>query len=1047
MAVLIETCFRHSRAVLAVLTLLLIAGFVTWQTIPKESTPDIKIPLIYISLTLEGIAPEDAERLLLRPTENKVRSIEGIKELKATAYQGGANLILKFTAGFNSDKALRDVREKVDEAKSDLPMETREPVVKEINLSLFPVLAIHLSGNVPQRKLFELARDLRDQIESRVHSVLEVLVVGDRLDVVEVIADPQRLEAYNLSPVETVNLIKRNNTLVTVGAIDTGKGNFSLKVPGVVENVENLMALPLLATPQSVVTIGDVAQVRRTYKDATGYSRHFGKPAITLEVSKRTGENILDTIAKVHAVVEDVAKDWPSTVHIDYSQDESKKIRNMIADLQNNLIAAVLLVFMVMVVALGIRSSLLVGIAVPGSFLMGVLIIAFLGYTLNIVVLFSLILSVGMLVDGAIIVVEYADRKMIHGMSAFEAYLTATRRMTGSVFSSIGIILVVFLPLLFWPGVVGQFMKFMPITLIATLFSSILMALIFIPTIGSFMGRVSSSLSGESLRTVELIESGDLRQIKGLTGKYLGILEKALNHPGKVIVGCCMLIYVAQTAYNRFGKGVEFFPEIEPEIALVKVRARGNLSVAEKDALVFSVEKKILDVQGVASLYSNTDVGPGHSNDSDLQEDVIGLITLEFKEWRYRQSVETILKDVQNRIGDIPGLYVEIMKQKKGPSGEKPLQVQISSAFPELLDPARQTLVDFFATLQGVTNVEDNKSVPGIEWVLTVDRGEALKFGADISLIGSTIKLLSNGMIVDTYRPNDVRDEVDILVRFSKAYRSLDQLHRIKVRTPKGLVPISHFVTYATHPKVNTLKRSDGKRVYLIRADVLPGVLVGDKIKEIQEFLKKHPLNSKVSVHFKGEEEDRQETSQFLGRAFGIAICSIAIILLAQFNSFFSMMVIMSSVLYSTVGMFFGLLITHQAFSIVMCGIGAIALSGIIVSNNILMMVTFDDLKLRYHDIREAILRTCAERLRPIVLTKLTAGLGLLPIMLGLNLNFAERIITHGEPSTQWWIQLSTCIVTGIAFASPLTLIVTPCILMLRENYRRKRQQKHRLKP
>lgn len=1038
---LIEACFTHSRTIISILVLIFISGTSAYIDIPKESAPDVKIPIIFIKLRLEGVSPEDSERLLVRPMEVKLRSIEGVKEMKSTAFQDGASIVLEFSAGFNSDKALSDVREKVDQAKADIPEDADEPIINEVNVSLFPVMVIHLSGEVPRRTLYRMAKDLQDAIEGQVSTVLEAKIVGDREDAVEVIIDPKRLEGYNLSPIDTLALIRRNNLLVTAGSIDTGQGRFSLKVPGVIETAQDLLSLPLVATKNSVVKVSDIAEVRRTYKDPTGYARHFGEPAVSIEVSKRTGENILETVAAVREVAMEIAKDWPKAVTIEFTQDQSTRIKDMIGDLQNNLVAAIILVMIVIVISMGWRSAILVGVAVPGAFLSGILIIAIMGFTLNIVVLFSLILSVGMLVDGAIIVAEYADRKMIAGQTPFQAYLTASQRMAWPVFTSIGTTLVVFLPLLFWPGIVGQFMKFLPITLLATLSSSILMALIFVPTLGSVFGKVSKSLSKESQYSIEATESGDLKDTEGLTRKYILLLDKALSHPGKVILGCLVIVFLAQFIYNKFGKGVEFFPDIDPDTVIIKVRARGNLSVDEKDALVRKVENKILGIKSLKSIYTNTDIGSGNGQTAfkgqSLQEDVIGLITLEFVDWDKREKVDVILEEIEKRISPIPGILVEFFKNKPGPPSDKPIQLQIASAQPELLEGARRQVISFLESLDDVINIEDNKPIPGIEWVLTVDRAQALKFGADISLIGSTIKFVSNGIIVDTYRPNDVRDEVDIIVRFPETYRTLDQLNRIKVRTSQGLVPISSFVKSTIQPKFATLNRSDGKRAYIIKADVKAGILADEKLQQLQKWLSTRPLNPKVIATFKGEEEDKQETSEFLSKAFGIALFSIAIILVTQFNSFFSMFLVLSSVIFSTVGMFFGLLITGQAFSIVMCGIGVIALSGIIVSNNILLIDTFDQIKGQYSNIREVILRTGGQRLRPVILTQLTTALGLLPIMLGLNIDFLGRNIDHGAPTTQWWIQLSTCIVVGVIFASPLTLIVTPCALMLRENFRR----------
>lgn len=1038
----IEACFHHSRAVISILILLVLMGLSTYLVIPRESAPDVKIPIIYIQLHLEGISPEDAERLLIKPVETKVRSIEGIKEMKSNAYQSGANIILEFRAGFNADKARLDVREKVDDAKSNLPSDAKEPVIKEVNVSLFPVLAVHLSGHVPNRTLYQLAENIRDTVEARIPSVLEAAIVGNREDVVEIVIDPEKLDGYGLSTQETLSIIRRNNVLVSAGAIDTGKGKFSIKVPGLIENVEDLANFPLITSGDSVVRIQDVATVRRTYKDPTGYARLNGTPSVSVEISKRTGENILETVEAVQRVISDLSKEWPKSVKISFTQDESTRIKTQISDLQNNLIAAVLLVMIVMVLSMGWRSSLLVSISIPGAFLIGVLVIGFLGYTLNIVVLFSLILAVGLLVDGAIIVVEYADRQMVCGKSKREAYLEASKYMAWPVFSSTATILVVFLPLLFWPGVVGQFMKFLPITLIATLAASFFMAMVFIPTIGSLVGKVSTSIGNEISRNIELVEAGPLKNLTGLTRKYVDYLSISLNHPFKTIGGVIVLIVFTQQLYYHFGKGIEFFPDIEPDTAVIKIRARGNLSVQEKDNIVQTVEKKVLGIPGIKTAYSNTDIrqgGGGKSMGAPLQEDVIGLITLEFDDWQKREKVDVILRELDKKLKHIQGIFIEFQKNKPGPSTDKPIQIQLSSDNPQLLEDARLKILQHLKSMKGLTNIEDDKPIPGIEWVYRVDRAQALKFGTDISLIGSLIKLATNGMKVDVYRPNDVRDEVDILARYPEKYRTLDRLASLKIQTPHGLVPLTTFVKETTEPKFDTLKRSDGKRAYLIKADVEHGILADEKIKLINQWLKKNPLSPKVSALFKGEEEDKKETGVFLLKSFVVAICAIAVILTIQFNSFFNMALVLSSITFSTIGMFFGLLVTNQAFSIVMCGIGTIALAGIIVNNNIILIDTFERIKGQYSDVKEALLRTGAQRLRPVILTKLTTALGLLPIQLGLDIGFIERHIQHGGPSTQWWIQLATCLIFGILFASPLTLFVTPCALLLREKYKRRK--------
>ncbi len=1040
MNALIDLALKYYRTVLSVFVLLVIAGWSAYINIPKESMPDVQIPIIYVSLEHKGITPEDAERLLIRPLEQKLRSIDGVKEMKSVAREGGGSVILEFIAGFDADKAKSDVRDKVDEVKPKLPHDTEEPAIHEVNVSLFPVLVISLAGELPGRTLYELARNLRDEIEERVAGVLQVRVVGDREEVVEVLIDPIKLEGYGFSFEETVAFVRKNNQLISAGTLDTGLGSMAIKVPGLLQTTQDLLNLPLKSEGDAVVRFSDVAELRRTFKDATGYARDSGTPAVALEVIKRTGENIIETIEGVREVVASQQQSWPAQLQVKFSQDESGRIRDMLADLQNSLIIALLLVMLVIVKSLGWRSAWLVGIAVPGSFLIGIFFLQILGMTVNTVVLFSLILAVGMLVDGAIIVVEYADRRISEGVDRAQAFAQAAKRMTWPVITSIATILAVFFPLLFWPGIIGKFMRFLPLTLIVTLTASILMALIFVPTIGSLVGQKKKEdyVAPEDVMSIEAIEKE-----QNLVGYYMRLLKKALDRPNIVLMGAVGALVSVYILYQFLGRGVEFFPDIEPPTALVMVHARGNLSVKERDTLVKKVEDRLLDMTELQSIYTNSDIRKTVGQEGPpLPGDVIGTITLEFVDWQKRRAADAILEDIYKRVEDIPGIIVEIRKNKPGPPTNKPIQIELASRLPAKLDSAVPKVRNFLDTLPGLVNVDDSRAAPGIDWQLKIDRAQAAKFGADVLLIGQTIQLITAGLKIDDFRPDDSRDEVDIVLRFPKEFRTLDQLKRLRVKTKMGLVPISTFMTLSPMPRVSVLNRTNGKRSVLVEADVKQGVLADDKVQEITAWLKTAEIDPDVNVSFKGEEEDKKETGDFLVKAFSVAIFSIAILLITQFNSFFSMFLILSSVVMSTFGVLVGLIVMRQPYSIVMGGIGVIALAGIIVSNNIILLDTFDRLKLQIKDVREAILLTGAQRLRPVILTKLTTILGLLPIMLGLNVDFLNRTITYGAPATQWWVQLATAIVFGVLFASTLTLVVTPCALMARENYRQWRSVK-----
>lgn len=1106
---IIDAALNRSRTVLATLLLLLIAGTYAYIAIPKESDPDVNIPNIYVSIHHEGISPEDAERLLVRPMEKELRSIEGVKELRATAYEGGANLIMEFDAGFDADTALADVREKVDLAKPELPAESDEPEVHEINLSLFPVLVVTLSGQAPERLLLRLARDLQDEIEA-IPSVLEVEIRGDREELVEIIVDPMLVDSYGLNPTDVLSIVSRSNQLIAAGALDTGAGRFSVKVPGLFEDVADILDMPLIVDGDAVVRIRDIAEVRRHFKDPTTFARMNGERALALEVSKRTGQNIIETIETVRYVVNEAQKYFPPGVTASFSQDKSNEIRTMLSDLQSNITSAILLVMIVVVAALGLRGGLLVGLAIPGSFLAGILVLHAAGFTVNIVVLFALILATGMLVDGAIVVTEYADRKLAEGEPKERAYGLAAKRMAWPIIASTATTLAAFLPLLFWPGVVGEFMKFLPLTLLVTLSASLAMALVFVPVLGAALRTVTglvtavalagglgfvgaglvSAVLGETALAVPvgillglvglilgyrlglwfgtLLERTDanpetakalagskpssaktaededddadntidVTQVKGVTGSYVRALDAVLRRPGLTILAAFAVLIGVYMAYGKLGHGVEFFPEVEPDQIVVNIHARGNLATQEMDDLAAAVERQLLDMQArrpeFKSIYHSAGIFPIRD---DQAEDIVGKIQLELADWDRRRPALTIMQEIRDRTAGLAGIWVEVTRERAGPPVGKPVQIQLSARNPALLGPATDLVRKQFNAMDGLVDIEDSRPVPGIEWRLEVDRAQAAKFGADVQTIGSFVQMVTKGLKISDYRPDDSDEEIDIVARYPIDNRTMDQLDRIRVSTSMGLVPLSSFVTRTAEQKTGILNRTDGMRVMSVRADLAPGVLADDKVKELEQWLATNPLPQGVSYTFKGEDEEQAAAQAFLVKAFAVALFIMAVILVTQFNSFYSTFLILSAVILSTVGVLIGLMIIGQPFGIVMSGIGVIALAGIVVNNNIVLIDTYDRLRKVEADARLAILRTCAQRFRPVMLTTITTILGLMPMVLETNIDFIGRSVQVGAPSTQWWVQLSTAIAAGLTFATLLTLFVTPAALLLRAKF------------
>jgi len=1008
---IVDYAIRNARLTISILVFFLIAGALAYQSIPKEAEPDIQIPIIYVSLGYQGISPEDSERLLLRPIESKLKSIAGIKEMRASAYQGGGNVVVEFQAGANLEKALDDVRNKVDEAKPDLPQGADEPTVNEVNISEFPVLVVTLSGDVPERALTTAARELRDRIEE-ITGVLDANLQGARDELVEVIIDPMKLSSYGLRLDQLIAGVGANNSLVAAGQMEGSEGRYAVKVPSLIETVEDVANLPIVAGPNAVVRARDLATIRSTFKDAETITRFNGRPAIAIEVSKRTGANLIETVDQVKVVATEFETLLPEGASVTFSQDKSTNIRQLLGDLENSVLTAVILVFVVILYALSGRASMLIGLAIPASFLMGILFLSLAGFTVNIVVLFSLILAVGMLVDDAIIVTEYAERRMTEGMPKREAFSLAARRMAGPVTAATATRVAAFSPLLFWPGIIGEFMKYMPITLIATLSASLVYALIFVPALGALVAK-------------PVVEEGPHRD-----GWYMAIAKRAVRHPFIVMFLAIGLLIAVPVGYGKYGKGLEFFPNVEPEYGLLYVKARGNLSLEEQDAFVRRAEERILGWPGIKTVY--TRAGATTGGGAELDADVVGVIQYEFIDWRERKSANEILDDLRGVMTGIPGAEIQVQVPDAGPPTGKAIQLRLSAADPGGLNEVARDVAAMLGTVDDVIDISDGLPPPGIDWEIEVDQNKAAQYGIAPATVGTVVQLVTTGLKLSEYRPAGIDDDVDIRLRLPQDRRTLSTLDQLRVETSQGSVPISNFVSREAAPRTGTLSRIDGVRTIVVQAGIREGVQADNVRKVVIANMEEMGLEqSNIRWKLAGEDEEQAAASEFLSKAFGAAIFLIFVVLLAQFNKFISVALVLSAVVMSTIGVLLGLMIMGQPFSVVMTGIGIIALAGVVVNNNIVLIDTYDRLRAEGWDKLEAVLQTCRERARPVVLTAVTAILGVLPIAFGLNLEILNHETTFGAPSTQWWIALSSAIVFGLAFSTVLTLIVTPSALMI----------------
>ena len=1079
----IDWAIQRSRVTLLTLIFLLVAGGIAYQQIPKEASPDISIPIGYVSMSLDGISPSDAERMLVKPMEQELKSLEGLDRLEGNAYQGGGSVVAHFDTSVDIDDALDDMREKVDNAISKLPEDAKRPEVSEVNLSLSPVLVISVSGDVTERSLLGITKRLQDELEA-LDEVLEVNLRGTRDEVVEIIVDPLLIQSYDL-PLETVvATVRKHNRIVPAGALDTGSGRFSIELPSLLEEASAVENLPLVVYNERTIRLKDIATVRRTFKDFQNYARINGKPALTLEIVKRSGQNVIATIEKARVIIAAFEAALPEQISIDVRQDESKQIRIMLGDLQNNIITAIILMIVVLIAALGVRGGVLVSSAIPASFVCGILFLFVAGYTVNIVVLFSLILSVGILTDAAVVVTEYADRKMQQGSPKSTAYAEAARRMSLPIIASTLTTLLAFFPLLFWPDIVGEFMRFMPITMIAVLSASLAVALIFLPVLGThfsaivrmlmtliaggagfglgfalfgwlvtitpLMAKIPPPALGAMLALPAMIIAHLLgkrfirepdsardtpqRTQPGLIARgYARVLGVALRFPRSILLLAIVTLVAAYMGYFRFGHGVQFFPDIEPEQINVKIYARGNIAIAEQDKLVRIVEDRILQISAEKGDFDSVYVASGKVKGRQDAEDIIGIIRLDLKDETLRRPAREIRAEIAEKTRNIGGIVVQIQLPRGGPPINKAIQVQLISNNTEELEDAFYRLRRQVLKIDGLVDIEDSSPKPGIDWIFDIDTQKLEQYQTSPNTIGSVLQMATKGLKVGTMRPDNSDEELDIIARLPESHRTLSQINALRINTPAGLVPLNNFVNRDVRASSDVITREDTARVMTIGADLIPGVLADDKVQEIQSIIDTLDLPETIRIVFKGEEEKQNKSQTFLMQAFAVALFTILVVLLVQFNSFMQALLILSAIIMSTVGVLLGHLMIAKPFSIVMSGIGVIALAGIVVNNNIILIDTFNKVKNTSDTLKDALIQTGTERLRPVLLTTFTTALGLLPSVFEIQVNFIERSLSFGGASGQWWQQLSASIFYGLLFAALLTLLVTPASLYLIE--------------
>ncbi len=1167
---LIDWATSRSRMVLAFVILSLTVGTFAYVGLPKEGEPDIDIPGLFVSVPFPGISAIDSERLLVRPMEAEFQDLDGLLTINATAAEGYAGIFLEFEFGWDKSQTIADVRDAMGRAEVQFPSGAESFSINEINFSEFPIMVVALSGDAPERTLIRLANEMQEELEA-LAPILSAGIAGSRDEMLEVIVDPLALEAYDVTAADLINAVQGNNQLIAAGEVETASGSISVTIPSSFDNAQDVYNLAITVNGDRVVTLGELADIRLTFQDRSGTARFNGETTLALQVIKRQGFNIIDTVALIRETVERVQATWPedlrASVNVQTTLDQSVQVDGMVRQLEGSVLTAIALVMIVVLAALGIRSALLVGFAIPTSFLLCFILLGVMGITISNIVMFGLILAVGMLVDGAIVVVEYADRRLEEGARPMQAYGDAAKRMFWPIVSSTATTLCAFLPMLFWPGVPGEFMGMLPVTLIFVLSASLIVALIYLPVLGGVAARGSRVIENAAVAVRDLIPWYVARLILAIGVAYLSFLSLLqtvrtgvlfplpdsmpllfqtlisgavalaiavvlsaliasirLSKPeAKVtsgyrrtpfgwfihgmtgnpvmpvvaIVAVSVFVVSVFTYFGENSRGVEFFVTTEPETAIVYVRARGNLSIEEQDALVRQAEEIVLQQDGIRDVFAFAGDGGLNNNTGGAAApaDTIGQIQIDLEPWGTRAGGDLILEQLQTRLDELPGFVTEIFSVATGPASGKPVSLRLLGDNWEELQEATATVRAYYEDLDGLILVEDTRPLPGIDWQINVDVEAAGRFGADVQTVGAMVQLVTRGILLDTMRVPTSDEEIDIRVRFPEEERVLSTLDSLRVRTPDGLIPLSNFVSYEPMPQLATIERIDQTRFFMVKADVtsgLSGVVDDDgtmvailrdmaevanggradltfaeteyqlfaanggvtvpdledglddgtftttpvnateRIAAITDWLEAEtPLPASVSWEWAGDQEEQEESQAFLSSAFAAALGLMFIILLAQFNSIYNSVLVLLAVVLSTTGVLIGMLVMDQTFSIIMTGTGIVALAGIVVNNNIVLIDTYQEYS-RYMPHLEAIVRTTEARIRPVLLTTITTMAGLAPMMYGISLDFGSGGYTIDSPTALWWKQLATAVVFGLGIATVLTLVFTPSLLALR---------------
>ena len=1070
-----DTAVNKSITVMVLAVIIIVFGVYCYNVLPRESDPDITIPNVFVTTSYRGVSPADMETSVTIEIEKKLKGLDGVKKIQSVSSEGLSSINIEFVTGTDIDKALQDVKDKVDEAKGELPTDLEDdPSVFEVNFSELPIVVFSMSGTCGLATLKKIANDLKDDIEA-IPGVLEAEVTGGLEREIRVEVFPEKLAYYGMSIPTFQQILYSENQNTSGGAIRLGQGRFQLRVPGEFRTPAEIYGLVMGTHKGQPIYLKDLARVVDGFKEETSRSRLDGRSAVNIAVKKRSGENIIEISNKIDQLIAKQQPAWPSNTEIVKVMDKAKDIGLMVVDLENNILTGLILVVVVLFFALGLRNAFLVSLAIPFSMLLSFIVLHILGITLNMVVLFSLTLALGMLVDNAIVIIENIYRYMEQGVPRIEAAKKATSEVAYPVIGSTLTTLAAFSPMLFWPGIMGEFMSYLPLTLIVTLSSSLFVAMVINPALASFFMKIKKNDTQPMAINAEEIEAAGEKPIE-IKGKFLksysAVLAFSLRRP-LIVVGFAfaIMILLFQTWMLAVGieKPVEFFPDIQPKSMYVNIDVPEGADIDYIDRIMRRIEMAVARVSEEklfdSTIESNSrylealspkthekangDFFSGPSDLDNIENIYIKAVTssansifdanapnhvgIRFLEMEERKTSSSDTVDVvRERVKNIPGGRITVAVQEEGPPTGAPINIEIAGDNFQMLGNMAKEIRAVISRIPHVKDLRDDfvEGTPSVKVV--VDRQKAALFGLTTDMIGFALKTAYNGLDVSSYREGD--EDYDITVQLPEESRRVTNvLKELMIPTPNSeMVPLSTLATVEYSGSIGDIVRINNERVVTVKANVDETKIPGPVARaEAEMLLKQFPLPPGYTIRFTGENEFQKESEDFLSKAFVVACFLIFLILVSQFNSVSQPFIIMTSVILSLGGAFLGLALFKQPFGIIMTGVGVISLAGVVVNNAIVLIDYINKLRERGLALKEAVISAGATRLRPVLLTAVTTILGLIPMVTGVSFDFRHLAISWVSESSQWWRSMAIVVIFGLMVATFLTLIVVPTLYSL----------------